>query len=108
MRIKHVHDRINIGISYSYFPGLYLHNTFSIFLKKIIHYLLNISPESLQDGLCLFFFFVFSRAAPTAYGGSQAGGQIGAVAASLWQSHSNAGTKLHLQPTPQLTATLDP
>ena len=24
------------------------------------------------------------------------------------QSHSNAGSELHLQPTPQLTATLDP
>ena len=30
-----------------------------------------------------FFLFAFSRAAPTIYGGSQARGQIGAVAASL-------------------------
>ena len=53
---------------------------------------------------CLF------RAAPVAYGGSQAGGPIGAVAASLChsQSHSNAGSQLCLQPPPQLTATLDP
>jgi len=43
-----------------------------------------------------FFFFVFSRVAPTAYGGSQARGLIGAVAASLRQSHSNAGSKLYL------------
>ena len=43
-----------------------------------------------------------------AYGDSQARGQIGAVAAGLLQSHSNAGPKLHLQPTPQLMATLDP
>ena len=42
------------------------------------------------------------------YGGSQAKGLIGAVATSLCQSHSNAGSEPHLQPTPQLTATLDP
>ena len=45
---------------------------------------------------CVFFvcvcLFAFSRAAPTAYGGSQARGLIGAVAASLHQSHSNAGS----------------
>ena len=35
-----------------------------------------------------FFFFVF-RAAPVAYGRSQAWGLIGAVAASLHHSHSN-------------------
>ena len=64
-----------------------------------------------------FFFLVFclfvvvvvvvaiSWAAPTAYGGSQARGPIGAVAASLRQSHSNAEPRL--QPTPQLTAKLD-
>ena len=57
-----------------------------------------------------FFFglFAFSRAAPTAYGGSQARGLIRAVAASLRQSHSNAGSKPRLQPIPQITATLDP
>ena len=53
-----------------------------------------------------FFFWSFFafRAAPSAYGGSQARGLIGAVAASLYQSHSNAGSELHLRPTPQLTA----
>ena len=40
-------------------------------------------------------FFVFSRAAHTAYGGSQARGQIGAVAAGLYHSHSNAGSLTH-------------
>ena len=53
-------------------------------------------------------FFVLSRAAPVAHGGSQARSLIGAVATSLRNSHSNAGSKPHLQPTPQLTATLDP
>ena len=47
-------------------------------------------------------------ATPVAYGGSQARGLTGAVAAGLRQSHSNSGSKLHLQPTPQLTATPDP
>ena len=56
----------------------------------------------------LLLLFVFSRAAPVAYGGSQASGPVGAVAPGLCQSHSNVGSKLRLQPTPQLTATLDP
>ena len=43
-----------------------------------------------------------------AYGGSQARGAIGAVATGLGQSHRNVGSKLHLQPTPQLTAPPDP
>ena len=55
-----------------------------------------------------FVFFAFSRAAPEAYGGSQARGLIGTVAASLHHRHSHAGSKLHLRPTPQLTAMLDP
>ena len=57
----------------------------------------------------LFFFCLF-RATPAACGGSQARGIIGAVAASLCQSqsHSNAGCKLRVQPTPQLMATQDP
>ena len=59
----------------------------------------------------LFIYFVFlsfSRAIPMAYEGSQAKGLIGAVAAGLRQSHSNAGSELLLQPTPQLTAMPDP
>jgi len=55
-----------------------------------------------------FYLFVFSRAAPAAYGGSQLRGPIGAVAAGLHQSHSNSGSELHLQPTPQLMARPDP
>ena len=72
---------------------------------------------SLVDSLFsfkLYFFFVcfclfaISWAAPTAYGVSHARGQIRAVAAGLHQSHSNAGSKPSLQPTPQLTAMPDP
>ena len=56
----------------------------------------------------LFTFFAFSRAAPMAYGGSQARGLMGAVATGPRQSHSNAGSEPRLRPTPQLTATPDP
>ena len=70
--------------------------------------------------LFIYLFFVFlsfvvvvvvvvivaiSWAAPTAYGGSQTRGLIGAVAASL--RHSNTGSELHLRLTRQLTATPD-
>ena len=61
--------------------------------------------------VCLFVcfcLFAFPGAAPPAYGGSQARGQIRAAASSLRQSHSNTGSKPHLQPIPQLMATLDP
>ena len=53
-------------------------------------------------------FFAISWAAPMAYGGSQARGQMGAVASGLNQSHSNMGSEPLLQPTPQLTAMQDP
>ena len=55
-----------------------------------------------------FCLFAISRAAPAAYGGSQARGRIGAVAAGLHQNHGNMGSEPLLQPTPQLTATPDP
>ena len=57
-----------------------------------------------------FFFLVFSRAAPAAYGCSQARGLIGAVAARLHQSHShsNARSRLSLGPTPELKGMPDP
>ena len=44
----------------------------------------------------LVFFFVFSRATPMAYGGSQARDLIGTVASSLCHSYSNAGSLTHL------------
>ena len=58
--------------------------------------------------LFVFVFFAISRAAPVAYGGSQARGLIGAVAAGIHPGHSNVGSELRLQPIPQLTAILDP
>ena len=59
---------------------------------------------------CAFFFFfvflLFLWAVPTAYGGSQARGRIGAIATGLCHSHTRS--KPPLQPTPQLTAMPDP
>ena len=67
-------------------------------------YKIGISSFFLSFFLSFCYFF---GAAPTAYGGSQARGRIGAVAAGLRQSHSNVGSEPRLQPTPQLTATPD-
>ena len=62
--------------------------------------------------LFIEFFFglfgLFFRAAPMAYGVSPARDGIGAVAARLPHSRSNAGSEPHLQPIPQLTAMPDP
>ena len=57
--------------------------------------------------LLLLLFYLF-RAALLVYGSSQTRGSIGAVAAGLYHSHRNMGCQLHLQPTLELTATLDP
>ena len=51
----------------------------------------------LSPGRILFFFFFgLLRAAPTAYGSSQAKGQIGAAVAGLHHSHSNARSEPHM------------
>ena len=70
--------------------------TFSALLSKL--HVLN--PKT--SGVCFLLF----RAAPTAYGDSQARGQIRAIAASL--HHSHTGSEPCLGHTPQLTAMLDP
>ena len=51
---------------------------------------------------------VLFRVSPMAHVGSQAGGPIGATAAGLHHSHSNARSEPRLQQTPQLTAMLVP
>ena len=99
----------------------YLCSTFAHFLNwvvffvcviRILYYIPDISPLSdmwFTDifSCSLFFFFPF-RAAHVVYGGSQARGQIGAAAAGQCHSHSNAGSKPHLQPILHLTAMPDP
>ena len=84
-----VHEQHDLSLHYSIFDPFF--NVFSF-----------------EDADSKLFFFVFSRVAPMAYGGSQARVLIRAVAASLCQSNSNARSELRLQPTPQLTAMPDP
>ena len=55
-----------------------------------------------------FFVFLFFRAAPATYRGSQARSSFKAVAAHLRQSHSNAGFEPRLRPTLQLRTMPDP
>ena len=79
---------------------------------KCIYEIAGENYEYLRVFCCFFlfvcFFFVFSKAAPVAYGDFQARGLIEAAAVGLHQSHSNKGSKLRLRPTPQLTVTPDP
>ena len=65
-------------------------------------------PRACLSYFIFFFFLIFSRAAPTAYGGSQARGLIGVVADSLHHSHNNARSKPRLRPTAQLIAMMAP
>ena len=82
-------------------------------LKSLLWYGFHLWPRNLQimqawpiivrslKNLLLFFkvfiyLFLIFRAAPVAYGGSQARGQIGVIAAGLRHSHSNTGSKPRL------------
>ena len=80
----------------------------SLFGRFLVSRLLSLLPlcRHLLDSFffSFFVFLPFSQATPTAYGGSQAGGRIGAIAAVLHQGHSNAGSEPRLRPTLQLTA----
>ena len=58
--------------------------------------------------ILFYFIFCLFRAAPAACGGSQARGQIGAVAIGLRHSHNNTGLEQSLEFTPQLKAMLCP
>ena len=49
--------------------------------------------QNALDRFVFFFFFCLFRAAPVAYGASQARGLIGAIAAGLHHKHSNARSK---------------
>ena len=52
--------------------------------------------DQVRVGHTMICFFAISWSAPMAYGGSQARGPIGAVAAGLRQSHSNTGSEQFL------------
>ena len=58
-----------------------------------------LTPSTEDWSIDFFFFFGLFRAASSAYGDSQARGQIRAVAAGLHHSYSKAGSETHLQPT---------
>ena len=64
-------------------------------------------PQAVLRALFCCCCCVF-RAAPAAYGVSQARGLFGAAAAGLHHSHSNTRPEPRLQPTPQFTATPNP
>ena len=64
-----------------------LHLTFCPLLFCIL------PPHSFGWEFPRFHFFFFYKAAPEVYGGSQARGRMGVIAASLCHSHSNAGSK---------------
>ena len=53
--------------------------------------------------LSLLLLLLLSRATPMAHRSSQSRGESGVAPAGLCHSHSNAGSELHLGPTPQLT-----
>ena len=65
-------------------------------------------PRKRRTGEGLFFFLPLFWATGAAYGSFQARDQTGTTAAGLHLSLSNARSKLHLRPTPQLMATPDP
>ena len=66
------------------------------------------SHRNLFFSFFFFCLFAISWAALLAYGGSQARGWVGAIAAGLCQSHSNVGSESCMQSTPQFRAVLDP
>ena len=100
----------------SHFSTMLLYRTLLINASSLSHLFRDVSWKELKSliaylFLSFFFFFclfAFSRAAPAAYGGSQARGVIRAVATGLHQSHSNMGSEPRLWSTPQLMAMLDP
>ena len=82
-----------------------------LFMCLLAIYISSLEKYVFRSSAQFFFFFffclfAFSRAAPVAYGGSQARGPIRATAAGL--HHSNARSKPCLRSTPQLMATPGP
>ena len=82
-------------------------SSFSNFLSWEVGIYSFVQFDSWSEEPEFFFFFPF-RAAPPAFGSSQARGQIRATATGLHHSHSNSGSELYLRPIPQLRAVPDP
>ena len=97
-------------VIFQFFP----HSNSLPFLMLFLSFVLVFPVCTYDTGIISFFetfffcLFVFSRAVPVTHGGSRTRGQIGAIAAGLYQSHSNAGSKPRQQPIAQLSAMLDP
>ena len=92
--------------------SMFLGAEFVPILVLIIRYLIMLLC-ALDHNLFILVFFIFyflSFLGPHVRRTEvpRLGGLIGAIAAGLCQSHSNLGSEPHLQPTPQLTAMLDP
>ena len=75
-------------------------NNFISFIWKAEFSYLFTKDSNHHKNHCTFFFFSLFKATTTAYGGSQARGPIGAVAAGLHHSHSNMGSEPCVQTTP--------
>ena len=94
-----------------YHKGTSRNSWFSILLyfflnRRILDYTI---PQDLGGGCFIYlFFFLLFRVTCVACGSSQARGPIRGAAARLHYSHSNTGSKPHLQAMPQLTAMPDP
>ena len=73
-----------------------------IFFRSYVKTSTRLKHTQTQDkNLRVFFFIIIFSVSPAAYRGSQARGQIRAVAASLHHNQSNARSELRLRPTPQ-------
>ena len=94
------------GKNYQHFKQI----TFAFYIPRLplCFQLLYEVAKSSHMSNSLYLLICLPRAAPMAYGGSQAPGRIRAEAANLHHSHSNTACEPHLQTTPLLPATLDP
>ena len=98
--MPHISNLLELNIKLFFFH-LY---SFILLLLSCL-YILEIKPLSVATfatvfpfrwlSFWYFFFSVLFRAAPAAYVGSQARGQIGGVAAGLCHSHSNTRSLIH-------------
>ena len=105
-----------LGISVLCTLSIVWNQWFNVFVHFLFFYGRKINPDPAlsswlqvevlesQELFLLLLFFGLFRATPEVYGGFQTRGPIGATAASLRHSHSNARSKPCLQRTPQLMA----
>ena len=107
---------LDYQLTFSQIPGLSMHLPLSLSLSLLDSGYcpsqkgpLTFSLEPYNSSWKRYSFYPpLFMAAPVAYGGSQARGQMRAAAARLHHSHSNVGSELCLQPTPHLKAMPDP